>query len=315
MEQFDFLIIGAGCAGASGAMYASRLNMKTVMIAEMPGGLITTTHLVENWPGIKAISGPDLAMSLLDHAKSFGVELKNEKILQIDTATLTAEELEAGKRPGFLVHSASNKYLAKTILIATGTMHRKIGCKGEKELENKGVSYCALCDGAFFRNKTVCVVGSGDSAAKEALLLTQFADKVYVVSRTTLHPEPVNLQRVKDNPKIECLDKAEIAEISGTNKVEKIILKDGREIPMDGVFVAIGHIPLSDIVGNLGVKLNDRKEIEINRKSETNVAGIYAAGDVCNTEFKQAITGAAEAVTSSFWAYEYLNAHEIVLPT
>jgi thioredoxin reductase (NADPH) len=313
MEKYDFLIIGAGCAGASGAMYASRLNLNSVMVAEMPGGLITTTHLVENWPGVKSISGPDLASSLLDHAESFGVDLKNEKVLQIEKFALSVEQEAAGKKAGYIVRTASNQYLTKTILIATGTMHKKIGCPGEKKLENKGVSYCALCDGAFFKNKNVCIVGSGDSAAKEALLMTQFAAKVYVISRTTLHPEPINLQRVKDNPKIERLDKSEIAEIVGNNKVEKIILKDGREMPMDGVFIAIGHIPLSEIAENLGVKLNHHKEIEINRKSETNLPGIYAAGDVCDTEFKQAITGAAEAVTASFWAYEYINKNVIVL--
>ena len=313
MEKYDFLIIGAGCAGASGAMYASRLNLKSVMVAEMPGGLITTTHLVENWPGIKSISGPDLAASLLDHAQSFGVELKNEKVLSIEKFTLTTEQQAAGKKPGYIVKTGSNQYSTKTVLIATGTMHKKIGCPGEKELENKGVSYCALCDGAFFKNKTVCIVGSGDSAAKEALLMTQFAAKVYVISRTTLHPEPVNLQRVIDNPKIERLNKSEVAEIIGTNKVEKIKLKDGRELPMDAVFVAIGHIPLSEVAEGLGVKLNHHKEIEINRKSETNVPGIYGAGDVCDTEFKQAITGSAEAVTASFWAYEYTNENEIVV--
>jgi len=313
MEQFDFLVIGAGCAGASGAMYASRLNLKTVMVAELPGGLITTTHIVENWPGIIKISGPDLASSLIDHAVAFGVGLKNERVLEVEQLTLSPEDEQAGKKPGFIVRSGSNQYLAKTVLFATGSNHKHLDCPGEKELENKGVSYCALCDGAFYKKKTVCVVGSGDSAAKEALLLAEYADKVYVISRTQLHPEPVNLDRVKNNPKIELLSNAEVAEIMGENKVEKIRLKDGKELAMDGVFIAIGLIPHSNEAEKLGVKLNARREIIINRNSETNIPGIFAAGDVCDTYFKQAITGSAEAVTASFWAYEYLNKNQVVL--
>lgn len=313
MEQFDFLVIGAGCAGASGAMYATRLNLKTVMIAELPGGLITTTNIVENWPGIIKISGPDLASNLIDHAMAFGAELKNERVLEVEQIALSAEDEKAGKKAGFIVRSASHQYLAKTVLFATGSNHKHLGCPGEKELENKGVSYCALCDGAFYKQKTVCVVGSGDSAAKEALLLSEFADKVYVISRTKLHPEPVNLERVKANSKIELLSNAEVEEIIGTDKVEKIRLKDGREMAMDGVFIAIGLIPHSKEAEKLGVALNARREIIINRNSETNIPGAFGAGDVCDTVFKQAITGSAEAVTASFWAYEYLNKHQVVL--
>ena len=313
MEKFDFLVIGAGCAGASGAMYGSRLNLKTVMVAELPGGLITTTHLVENWPGIKKISGPDLAFALIDHATAFGVDLKNERVLSVEKLALSEEAEKTGKKAGFKIKTASGEYLAKTVLFATGSNHKHLYCPGEAELENKGVSYCALCDGAFYKEKIVCVVGSGDSAAKEAMLLSEFAKKVYVISRTTLHPEPVNLDRVKGNAKIELLSQAEVAEIIGQDKVEKIKLKDGRELEMDGVFVAIGLIPHSDVAEKLGVKLNARKEIEINRQSETNIPGVFGAGDVCDTYFKQAITGAAEAVTASFWAYEYLNKNEVVL--
>jgi len=312
METYDLVIIGAGCAGASGGMYASRMNMKTLMIGEMPGGLITTTHLVENWPGIKAISGPDLAMSLIDHATSFGVQMKGEKVQKIEPIAVSEEAQKAGKVPGYIVRTDSAQYVAKTVLIATGTKHKKIDCPGEKEFENKGVSYCALCDGAFYKGKIVSIVGGGDSAAKEALFLAEFAAKVYVIARTTLHPEPVNLDRVKANPKIEIIEGSQIVEIMGSNKVEKVRLQSGKEIPMDGVFVAIGHIPLSTLAEDLGVKLNAHQEIEINRKSETNILGIYAAGDVCDTGFKQAITGAAEAITASYWAFEYIQGHEII---
>jgi thioredoxin reductase (NADPH) len=181
---------------------------------------------------------------------------------------------------------------------------------GEEEFNNKGVSYCALCDGAFFKGKTVCVVGSGDSAAKEALLLSEHCPKVYVFVRgDRLKAEPVNYDRViaKGGDKIEIRYKTQITEILGTKSVEKVKLNTGEEIAMQGVFVAIGHIALSDIAGKLGVDLNEKGEIVINRQSETNLPGVYAAGDVADTAFKQAITGAAEAVTAAYFAFDYLG--------
>lgn len=307
---YDLVIIGAGCAGSSGAMYASRLNLKTVMIGELPGGLITTTHLVENWPGIKKISGPDLAFALLDHATSFGVPFKNERVQSVQKAVETPAE---GIQSGYIVKTASNTYYAKTVLFATGTYHRKMGVPGEKELENKGVSYCALCDGALFKGKTVSVVGGGDSAAKEALLLSEFCPKVYIfVRKDVLRAEPVNAERVANTPSIEVRYHTEVAEIIGQQHVEGVRLKSGEEIPLEGVFVAIGHIPLSELAKDLGVYLNEKSEIVINRRAETNLPGVYAAGDVCDTEFKQAITGSAEAVTASFFAYQYVAKEKVV---
>lgn len=306
-QVYDLIVIGAGCAGASGAMYASRMNLKTLMIAELPGGLITTTHIVENWPGIKSISGPDLAASLVDHATSFGVPLANERVTEV---ARIHEKTPEGKQSGFLVKTASNTYKTKTVLFATGTKHRKMEVPGEEEFNNKGVSYCALCDGAFFKGKTVCVVGSGDSAAKEALLLSEHCPKVYVFVRgDRLKAEPVNYDRViaKGSDKIEIRYKTQITEIFGTKSVEKVKLNSGEEIAMQGVFVAIGHIALSEIAGKLGVGLNEKGEIVINRKSETNLPGVYAAGDVADTTFKQAITGAAEAVTAAYFAFDYVG--------
>ncbi len=307
---YDFLIIGAGCAGAGGAMYAARLNLKTAMIGELPGGLITTTHLVENWPGIKSISGPDLAQSLLDHAMSYDVPLINERVLSVEKAVANAPE---GKYSGYIVKTASHTYYAKTVLFATGTEYKKLGVPGEKEFANKGVSYCALCDGGFFRGKTVAVVGSGDSAAKEAILLAEFCPKVYLLVRgDRVKAEAPNLARLEKDKRIEVLFQTEIAEIMGSKSVEKVRLKNGSELEMQGIFIAVGHLALSQLGVPLGVQLNAKGEIIINRRAETNLPGIYAAGDVCDTEFKQAITGTAEAVTASFFAFDYVGKNEIV---
>ncbi|MFA6992171.1 MAG: FAD-dependent oxidoreductase [Candidatus Gracilibacteria bacterium] len=306
--MYDFIIIGGGTSGLSAGMYAARLGLKTLALAEMPGGLITTTHLVENWPGTKSISGPDLGMNFYEHAMQSGAEIKNEVAVKV--------EKSAGENGSeiFKVHTAKNVYEGKSILIATGTKHKHLGAPGEKEFENKGVSYCALCDGAFYKNKVVCIVGGGDSAAKEALFLSEHASKVYIiVRRDILRAEPINADRVKNNKKIEVLFKTEIEEILGKDKVEKIRFKktegkfSGQEIPMDGVFLAIGHTAQTELAKQLGVELNEKGEIKINRKSETSVPGVFAAGDCTDTEFKQAITGSAEAVTASYYAYHFVN--------
>jgi thioredoxin reductase (NADPH) len=301
--MYDFIIIGGGTSGLSAAMYAARLGLKTLALAEMPGGLITTTNLVENWPGIKSISGPDLAMSVYEHAKASGAEIRNEYVKKLE---------KAGEI--FKVNTAKNVYEGKSLLIATGSKHKNLGVPGEKELENKGVSYCALCDGAFFKGKIVCVVGGGDTAAKEALFLSEHASKVYLIlRRDILRAEPINAERVKRNEKIDVLYKSEVEEILGTGKVEKIRFKktegkfSGKEIPMDGIFLAVGQTPQTDISKDLGVELNDRGEIKIGRKSDTNVPGVFAAGDCTDTGFKQAITGAGEAVIASYYAYHYVN--------
>jgi len=298
MTNYDFIVIGGGVSGLSAAMYATRLGLSTLTFAKMPGGLITTTHLVENWPGIKQISGPDLAMSIYDHAKSVNAEIKNEQVLSV------TKENEL-----FKIQTSSGEYLAKAVLFSTGSEHRKLGVPGEKEFENKGVSYCALCDGAFYKNKQVAIVGGGDSAVKEALLLSQYATKVFIIVRKdTLRCEPTNNEKLKNSgEKIEVLYNSEIAEILGSAKVEKIRLKDGREMNMDGVFVAVGHLPQTDLAKNLGVELNSKGEIMVNRRAETNLPGVYAAGDCDDSEFKQAITGSAEAVTASYYAYHYCN--------
>lgn len=297
MEVFDMLIVGGGCAGLSAGMYAARLNLKTALFAELPGGLITTTHIVENWPGIISTSGPNLGMSLWEHAKASGVVMKSETIKSIEK-----------QGDIFVAKSSRNEYHGKTLVFATGSKHRHLDCKGEEEFTNRGVSYCALCDGAFYKEKVVAIVGGGDTAAKESLFLAQHASKVYIIVRKdVLRAEPANYKLVMNEPKIEILFKEEIEEIMGTKNVEKVRLKSGRELDVQGVFVAIGQLPLTDLAESLGAELNAKKEIVINRHSETSVPGVYACGDCTDTEFKQAITGSAEGVTAAYYGFAYLK--------
>jgi len=308
-KKYDFIILGGGGTGLAAAMYAARLGMKTLVLGathgtELPiGGVITTTNIVENYPGFIKISGVELAKKLEAHARSYDlVEIKHEKANDI-------------KKSGnsFFVKTEKAEYSGKTILFATGTMWRKLNIPGSKEFENKGVSYCALCDGPLFRNKTVAVIGGSDSAAKDALLLAEHAKKVYIIYRgEEIHPEPINFERIRKNKKIEVINNTNLTEINGDNLLRSVVLdkthKGKNKLELDGIFVAIGHIALSDLAKKLSVKLDKNNEIIINHMtSETSVSGIFAAGDVTDKPFKQLITGVADGCTAAYSAYEHIN--------
>ncbi|MBI3190642.1 FAD-dependent oxidoreductase [archaeon] len=306
VPEFDIVIIGAGVSGLAAAMYAGRMNMKTLVIGSAPiGGVITTTNDVENYPGFKSITGLELAEKIKEHALEYPVKLEEDIVTKVE------------KISGYFKVSTESKktYNSKTVLFATGTKHRELNVKGEKELANHGVHKCALCDGAFYKDKTVAVIGGSDSAAKEALVLTQWAKKVYIIYRgEKIRSEPVNTKRIEEkirHDKIEIIYKANVKEIKGNKKVESVILdnpcKGKNEFPLDAVFIEIGWIPLSDVAKSLGVSTNEKGEIIINRNSETNIPGAFAAGDVTDTRFKQAITGVGEAVLAVYSAYLFIE--------
>ncbi len=312
-NKYDFIIVGAGVAGLAAAMYGARLGLKTLCLgttssAELPiGGVITTTNVVENYPGFIRVTGNELADAIRKHAESY------------DLVTIKEEKVEHVKRKGkeFFIKTGKSEYIGKTILFATGTKWKTLDVKGSKEFENKGVAYCALCDAPLFKNKTVCVVGGSDSATKDAFVLAEHAKKVYIVYRgEQIRPEPINLQRVLSNKKIEIINKANIKEIKGEKFVSSVVLdreyNGSNELAVQGVFVAIGHLILSEVAEGLGVKLNGKKEIIIDHKtSETNIPGVFAAGDVADKPFKQAITGVAEGCTAAYSAYEYITKSEV----
>lgn len=312
-SAYDFIIIGAGVTGLAAAMYSARLGMKTLCLgssssSELPlGGVITTTNIVENYPGFIRLTGTELADKLREHALSYDlVSLKEERVESI-TKTKT----------GFLVKTNEEEYTAKTVLFATGTKWRKLEVPGATEFENRGVNYCALCDAPLYRNKTVAVVGGSDTAAKDALLLAEHVKKVYIVYRgKQLRCEPINFKRVQENKKIEVIHETNILEVKGTNAITHLVLdkahEGSKELKVEGLFVAIGHVVLSDLAKPLGVNLNAHNEIIIDHKtSETNIPGVYAAGDVADKPFKQAITGVAEGCTAAHSAYEYITKNKI----
>jgi thioredoxin reductase (NADPH) len=309
-ETYDFIIIGAGGTGLAAAMYAARLGLKALVLGhaygtELPvGGVITTTDMVENYPGFIKLSGHELAKKLEEHAKSYpGVSIKNDEAIDAEKT-----------KEGFIVSAKKGEYSGKAVLFATGTKWRKLeNVKNSEKFDNKGVSYCALCDGPLYRNKVIAVVGGSDSAAKDALLLSEYAKKVFIIYRgSQIHPEPINMERIEKNKKIEIINNADITEIKGKEFVEAVMLgkpyKNSKSLKLDGIFVAIGHIPLSDLARKLGVKTNGEGEIIINHKtSGTNIPGIFAAGDVTDKPFKQLITGVADGCTAAYSAYEYIK--------
>lgn len=311
-SEYDFIIIGAGGAGLAAAMYGARLNMKTLCLGtshgtEMPlGGVITTTNVVENYPGFIRLTGTELADKIKEHAQSY------------DLVTLKEEKVDSVKQKGnlFEVKTSESTYLGKTILFATGTKWRKLEVLGSKEFENKGVAYCALCDAPLFKNKVVAVIGGSDSAAKDAMVLAEHAKKVYIIYRgEKIRPEPINYERIMSNKKIEIINNTNVIEIKGKQFVEKVILdkpyNGSKELELQGVFVAIGHIIISDLAKSIGVKTNEKGEIILNHKtSETNLAGVFAAGDVTDKPFKQLITGVADGCTAAFSAYEYISKNQ-----
>ncbi len=306
---YDTIIIGAGCAGLGAAMYAGRLNMKTLMIGDNIGGTITLTDVVENYPGFIRLTGQELADNLRKHAEDYKIEKVEAKVIKI------RQDLGC-----FFVETNENEtYETKTIIFATGTEWRKLNIPGEQEFTNKGVHYCALCDGAIYPNKIAAVVGGGDSAAKEALLMSQYAGKVYVLVRgDKLRGEPINNDRVAKNPKIEVITNVNSKQIIGDKIVKGIVLSKpvngSTTLKLDAIFVAIGHTALSQLAKDIGVKTNEKGEIIIDRESKTNIPGFFAAGDVCDTVFKQAITGVSEGVTAVYSAYTYINENEFICP-
>lgn len=297
--MLDLLIIGSGVSGMAAAIYAGRFELKTLIVGELPGGTITKTHLVENYPGFKSVSGFELAMNLQAHVKNIGVPIEQDTIKNLtrDSTGLFHAETANGKT-----------YDAKAILLATGTHHRKLDIPGEKRLTNKGVSYCATCDGPLYRNKIMVMVGGSDSAIKESLLLSKFGTKIYVVYRgEKVRAEPINQKRLNEAKNIEIITQANLTEILGEERVEKIKLDTKAEIVCDAVFIEIGRLPLTDLAKSLNVKLNEKSEIIINKASETNVPGFFSAGDCTNTDWKQAIIGVSEGCMAAYSAYQYCS--------
>lgn len=303
MENFDIIIIGSGPAGITASIYGSRAGLKTLVIAgPAPGGQLLQTMDIENFPGFEhPISGFDLMTKMINQSKRLGTKIINE----------FAKELDLSKTP-FTVKTGANVYRTKSLIIATGANAKWLGLESEQRLIGKGVSSCATCDGFFYKGKTVCVIGGGDSACEEAIFLTNFAQKVYLIHRRDqLRAAYIMQEKVKKNSKIEIIYDHIPSEIIGENKVSGIKIKnvktqEEKKIDLDGVFVAIGHHPNSEIVKGK-VKLDDHGYIIVDSNFQTSVPGVFACGDVADTIYKQAIVASGTGCMASMNAIKFVE--------
>lgn len=304
----EVIIIGSGPAGFTAAIYAARAELKPVLFASqvsMGGELMNTTE-VENFPGFpEGVQGPDLMQKMQEQAEKFGTQVIYDDIVEVDFSGDI-------KR---VTDTAGTVHEAKTVIYATGSAYRKLGLPDEERLSGHGISWCATCDGFFFRDKTIAVVGGGDSAMEEATFLTRFASKVYVIHRRdTLKASKIMQQRAFDNEKIEFIWNSDVAAIHGENAVDRLTLRntvDGSEseLELDGLFIAIGNDPRTHLVhGKLDLTEDGTIAVD-GRTSKTSVAGVFAAGDVIDPSYRQAITAAASGTVAALDAEHYLAAH------
>lgn len=305
MVDFDLVIIGAGPAGLSASIYASRYRVKHVIVGGMIGGAMSTAAWVENYPGFERIRGIELSQKMADQAKNLGAEIVVSEVGKIEK---TSE--------GFLVKtSGKGNFATRTLLLATGTQRRKLGISGEDEYVGKGVSYCTTCDGAFFKNKTVVVIGGANAAVMGAIHLSEFASKVYLVYRKKpLRAEPIWVERAVRNPKIEIIYEKNVTEIVGDgSRVSGIKLDaphDGKnEISLDGVFVEIGGVPGVDLIKPLGVNLDEKGYVKTSPDMSSNVEGLWAAGDIADVsgEFQQIVMAVAEGARAALSIYQFIK--------
>jgi len=306
-DVFDVIIIGGGPGGLTAGLYASRAAMKTLLLeGSVTVSQITITDVVENYPGLPDITGPELIMKLREHARSFGTGMEREQALSIE-----AERI--GDISGWKVNTDVGTYRALSVIVSTGAVWRKLGVPGELEFAGRGVSYCATCDGPFYRNSEVIVVGGGDTAVQEALFLTKFASKVTIVHRRDrLRATAILQKRAFAQDKIEFAWDSVVEEVLGETAVTGARIrsvkepKETREIPADGVFVFIGLDPVSDVVRDL-VKIDSYGYITVGRDMSTSTPGIFACGDCIQKPFRQIINACGEGATAAYHVELYID--------
>lgn len=300
---YDVAIIGAGPAGMTAAVYASRASLETVMIERgIPGGQMVNTEAIENYPGYESILGPDLSNKMFEHAKSFGAEYAYGDV----TNVLDGEDYKT-------IIMGSKELKTRTIIIATGAEYRHLNVPGELELTGRGVSYCAVCDGPFFRNKELVVVGGGDSAVEESIYLTKFASKVTIVHRRdTLRAQKIIQQRAFDNEKIDFIWNSTIESVNeidgkfGSVTIKNVLDGTTSDLPASGLFVFVGLDPLTKPFKTLGI-LNEKGYVLTNENMETTVPGIFAAGDVREKHLRQVVTATGDGSIAAQFAQHYIE--------
>jgi len=303
-KLYDLIIIGAGPAGLGASIYASRYKLKNLIIGSEVGGQVVEAAEIENYAGFNSISGRDLMKKFQEQAENLGAEIIQS---EADDIKKIGDGFEVSAGTG-------EKYKSKSVILALGMNPRKMNIPGEDRFIGKGISYCATCDAMFFTNKTVAVIGGGDSAAAATVHLSEFANKIYLIHRGKMRFKPALAEQIKQDSKIEIVDSAGIKEIKGDQTVKSIVYeseKGEKEIPVQGVFVEIGAVPKVVIAKNLGIKMDEQEYIIVDQAQKTNMENVYAAGDVTtgSNKFRQIITAVAEGAVAAGSAYRQLITH------
>lgn len=301
--MYDIVIIGGGPAGLAAGLYAGRAKLKTLIIEQLvAGGQAATTDLIENYPGApEGSTGPDITERMEEQAKKFGCEFV--------MAGVTAVDLSGKEK---VVTTNAGEFKGKAVIITSGATHRKLGCPGEEEFTGRGVSFCATCDAAFFEELPVAVVGGGDSAISAAIYLTKFASRVYVIHRRdALRATKVVQEKAFENPKIEIVWDSIVDEIKGSETVEALRLKNVKtgqfsDLPVDGVFMYVGLVPNTEFLTGQ-VKLSPQNYIPVTANMETDVPGVFAAGDVTAKLLRQVVTAVGDGATAAVAAEKYIE--------
>lgn len=304
MENWDVIIIGAGSAGLSAGIYAVRSGLKTLVLDEkLPGGTISDAPIVVNYPGFAEISGGELAERMTTHARKLGTIIH-------DLEPVTELNLSGENK---IVTTSKATYEAKAVIISTGSHYKEVGVKGEKEFRGRGVSYCGVCDGPFFKGKKVLVIGGGNSACITTLYLSGLAGQVTVIHRReAFRAEESLVNDITTKANVNVLWNTEVQEIKGDKQVKTVTLVDNStgktsELVVDAVFVQVGEAPNSQIAKASGVETDEHGYIKIDMLQKTNLGGVFAAGDVTNHPVKQAATAAGQGVTAALEAYNYIR--------
>jgi thioredoxin reductase (NADPH) len=305
VNDYDVIIVGGGPAGLAAALYTARMDLKTVVVDRGPlGGQLLNTELVEDYPGFESILGPDLAMKMGEHARKFGVDIRDfEPVQEVDVEGDTkVVRLESGV-----------ELRAPALIMAAGGLPRYLEVPGEKEFWGRGVSYCAVCDGAFFKGQELAVVGGGDAAIEEGDFLTRYASKVYIIHRRRdFRAQPILVDRARSNPKIEFILDAQVKEIVGDEKVQVVRYEqrgETRELRVGGVFIFIGFVPNSGLF-KVHVDHDAGGYVLTDRNMQTSVEGIWAVGDVRAQLTKQIATAVGDGTTAAVAAAQYLTAQK-----
>jgi len=299
MKTYDVIIIGGGPAGITAAIYTARRLLSTLVITKEPGGQVVKTPDIENYTGFELISGPELAQKFMSQAKKFGAEIMYDEVILLDQ-----------KNNEFIISGQKEKYRSKSLILAFGKVPRKLNIPGETEFKGRGISYCSTCDANFFKGKNVAVNGGGNSAFDAALLLSKTAKEVYLIHRRDeFTAEEVLIEKVKKAKNVEIITSATIEKIEGDQTVKSITIRHqnkDKKIKVDGLFIEIGYIVEDGLIKNF-VKMDEKNQIIVGKDYKTSRPGVFAAGDLTNSYYKQIVISAGEGAIAALSAAKYLD--------